>query len=375
MTPFSSIETPAVLVDEAKLEANLLAMQQKADANGVSLRPHVKTHKSLEIGRRQLAHGATGLTVASVDEALVFLSGDVASITIARPVVDVRKFQRLFSHPAAKHADLSIVVDSEQGCEAVSVAAKASGLIVGLLLKIDVGLHRCGLLPSDLRLGGLVQRIVEDPKLEFRGLLSHAGHAYAAQSSTEAAAIAEEERTAILGARDALEAVGIDVPVVSVGATPTVLACNDFSGITEIRPGNYVFLDLLPVRAGVASVQDVSLTVLATVISKNAQYFITDAGSKTLSSDAGVHGMTGTSGFGCAYPVDHYLEEDNELKVDKVSEEHGMILRAGHRLEVGDQVRIIPNHACPVANLAREYNLIGKDGISTFPVDATKCSR
>lgn len=375
MTLFPSIETPAVVVDEAKLEANLQAMQQKANANGISLRPHVKTHKSLEIGRRQLAHGAVGLTVASVDEALVFLAGGVTSITIARPVVDGRKFGRLFSHPAAQHADLSIVVDSELGCEAVSVAAKASGLFVGVMLKIDVGLHRCGVLPSDIRLPGLVQQIVKDAKLEFRGLLSHAGHAYAAQSSIEAAAIAEEERVTILGVRDALEDLGVEVPVVSVGATPTVLSCKDFSGITEIRPGNYAFLDLLPVRAGVASVQDVSLTVLATVISKNAQYYITDAGSKTLSSDAGVHGMTGTSGFGCAYPVDQYLEEDSELKVDKVSEEHGMILRAGNRLQVGDQVRIIPNHACPVANLAREYYLIGENGISTLPVDASKCSR
>lgn len=179
----------------------------------------------------------------------------------------------------------------------------------------------------------------------------------------------------MLVVRDTLLANDVPVPEVSVGATPTVLASTHFEGITEIRPGNYVFLDLLPVRAGVAQQSDIALSILGTVISKNNDYFITDTGSKTLTSDTGVHGMTGTQGFGLAYPLDHYQAADYALIVEKVSEEHGLIRRTGFDLPIGSQVRIIPVHACPVANLAREYVVLDDDQLVTWPVEAAKGSR
>ena len=170
--------------------------------------------------------------------------------------------------------------------------------------------------------------------------------------------------------RDELVTMGIEVAEVSVGATPTVLAAVSFEGITEIRPGNYAFLDLLPIKVGVVAHEDVALSVLATVISKNDEFFIADAGSKTLTSDTGGHGMASAVGFGTAYPVDDYLDQGKALMVAGLSEEHGKLARGHYDLPIGAQVRIIPNHSCPVANLAREYVVFDGDRVESWPIDA-----
>ncbi|MYH18521.1 MAG: alanine racemase [Gemmatimonadetes bacterium] len=372
---FNDVETPAVLLDETRMMGNLRAMQDLADRHGVSLRPHIKTHKSLEIGRRQIALGASGVTVATVDEAQVFIEGGFESITVARPVVSPGKWDRLLSAEKAHGTDLRVVTDSKEGIQVAGERAAAHEQTARLFLKIDVGLHRCGLLPDDPRVGELAGMIHDHDNLEFRGILSHAGHVYGAKSRAEAAEVAETERRTMVAVHDALQSDGLPVREVSVGATPAVLAAERFDGITEIRPGNYVFLDLLPAHVGVAGVADVALTVLATVISRNERYFVTDAGSKTLTSDTGVHGMTGNQGFGLAYPASGFLEPDSEMIVEKVSEEHGMVGRNGLDLAIGSKIRVVPVHSCPVANLARSYAVLTPDGLETWPVDAAGGSR
>ncbi len=371
----NELETPAVLLDETKMMGNLRAMQDLSDRHGVALRPHIKTHKSLEIGRRQIGLGASGVTVATVDEAQVFIEGGFESITVARPVVSPSKWDRLLSAAKAQGADVRVVADSKEGIQVASERSAAHGQTVGLFLKIDVGLHRCGLLPDDPRIGDLAGMIHDHANLAFRGILSHAGHVYGSKSRAEAADVAEAEWRTVVAVRNGLQSDGLPVREVSVGATPAVLATKRFDGITEIRPGNYVFLDLLPVRVGVARVADAALTVLATVISRNERYFVTDAGSKTLTSDTGVHGMTGNQGFGLAYPASRFLEPDGEMIVEKVSEEHGMVGRNGLDLAIGSKVRIVPVHSCPVANLARSYVVLTPDGLETWPVDAAGGSR
>ena len=372
---FNEVETPAVLLDEARMMDNLHAMQDLADRHGVALRPHAKTHKSLEIGRRQVGLGAAGVTVATVDEAQVFIEGGFNSITVARPVVSPSKWDRLLSAARDRGTEIRVVVDSEAGIQVAGERAAAHGKAVGLFLKIDVGLHRCGLPPEDPRIGELARAVLDHGDLDFRGILSHAGHVYGAGSCAEAAGVAEEERRKMVAVRDALQADGIPVPEVSVGATPAVLATKSFEGITEIRPGNYVFLDLLPVRVGVARLTDVALSVLATVISANEHYFVTDSGSKTLTSDTGVHGMTGDQGFGLAYPASGFLDPEREMTVEKVSEEHGMVGRNGCDLPIGSKIRVVPVHSCPVANLARSYVVLTADGLDAWPVDAAGGSR
>ena len=183
------------------------------------------------------------------------------------------------------------------------------------------------------------------------------------------------ERSLMTGVRDTLFDAGISVPEVSVGSTPTVLAAASLEGVTEIRPGNYTFFDLLPIKVGVVQETDVALTVLATIISKNNEFFVTDAGSKTLTSDTGGHGMASADGFGAAYPYDRYLDLDHRLTVAGLSEEHGKLTRDGFDLPVGSKVRIIPNHSCPVANLGRSYTVLDGDRVEVWPVDAAGCSK
>jgi len=370
------VETPATLIELEKLEANLKSMQRLADTNGVALRPHAKTHKSIEIGARQIALGACGLTVATIDEAIVFArEGKVGSITISRPIVSQQKFERLFAELRIVEVDLRIVVDSDRGIAAVSAAADKVGRQVGLFIKVDVGLHRCGVDPHSSQALELARQIERAPHLEFRGLLSHAGQAYAVTTRAEAGEIAEQERLTMLQVRDQLVSGGIAVAEISVGSTPTVLAATSFEGVIEIRPGNYVFFDLLPAKVGVASEADASLSVLATVIGKNDEYFITDAGSKTLTSDTGGHGMVGAQGFGVAYPTDRYLSADHRMLVAGLSEEHGKLTRGDFDLEIGSTVRIIPNHSCPVVNLARELLILDETGLQSWPIDAACSSR
>jgi D-serine deaminase-like pyridoxal phosphate-dependent protein len=369
------METPAVLIDAAQLTTNLESMQRLADENGVALRPHAKTHKSVEIGRRQLALGATGLTVATVEEALVFLANGFKSITVSRPIVSGSALQRLVDAGGQTDAELRVVVDSEEGVRVAAQQTDNVAMTLGVFVKIDVGLNRCGIDPESMAPVELARQISLAPNLYFRGILSHAGQAYAADSAAKAAEIAAVEQGLMLKVRDALLENNIEVPEISVGSTPTVLAASSFDGITEIRPGNYAFLDLLPINVGVATQQDVALTVLATVISKNDQFFVTDAGSKTLTSDAGVHGMSSTKGFGLAYPAEHYLSPAHGLVVAGLSEEHGKLTRSDFDLSIGSKVRIIPNHSCPVANLARHYTVINENGNVTWPIDAGLCSR
>ena len=373
--PLGDLETPAVLLDQEKLESNLANMQRLADRHGVALRPHAKTHKSIEIGRRQLALGAVGLTVATVDEALVFLRGGVDSITLSRPIVSAGAYRRLFSEEGATTANLRIVVDSEAGVDNASQCAVDAGRTLGVFIKIDVGLRRCGVDPSSPAALQLARLIGQRQGLEFRGILSHAGQVYAVDSPAKATEIAETERALMMGVRDTLLDAGIAVPEVSVGSTPTVLAAASMEGVTEIRPGNYTFFDLLPIKVGVVQESDAALTVLATIISSNSEYFITDAGSKTLTSDTGGHGIASADGFGAAYPCDRFLDRDHRLTVAGLSEEHGRLSRTDFDLPVGSRVRIIPNHSCPVANLGRNYTVLDGDRVEVWPVDAAGCSK
>ena len=358
----SQIETPAVIVDRERLLRNLDAVQELAKRRGLRLRPHVKTHKCLEIAQLQLGRGAVGLTASKVDEALVFIDAGIPSITVAYPIVDERKLRRLFAAAKERGTDLRVVVDSRLGVELLSRVARACAFSVGVFIEIDVGLHRCGLSENDPELIGLAQLIRSLAGLRFVGLLSHAGQSYGATGAAEVAAIATEECEILQRVRSNLESAGIAVEEVSVGSTPTVLASETYRGITEIRPGNYAFMDRTPVRLGLASIDQVALTVLTTVVSRNDSFFITDAGSKVLTSDLGAHGTAGAGGYGLAFPLVDAEADSSPLQVVKLSEEHGFIDRRGMNIAVGTKLRIVPNHACPVVNLADELVVVSGGG-------------
>jgi D-serine deaminase-like pyridoxal phosphate-dependent protein len=348
------IETPCILVDHDRLLANIRQMQSKANAHGIRLRPHIKTHKSIAIAKLQIEHGAIGITASKADEALIFISAGIASATIAYPLIEARKIDRLLSAANARGTDVRFIVDSPTGIEAIAAAAIRHNRINDVFLKIDVGLHRCGLQEDNPELLTLAQKLNSNPGLRFLGLLSHAGHAYAAGSVAEVRAIAEEELAILMRVRSRIEDAGIEMREVSIGATPTVLASDNFTGVTEIRPGNYVFLDRTQLRLGVANSSQVALSILATVVSRNSDYFIVDAGSKVLSTDLGPHGTANVTSYGVACALEDYDAQINPMPVVKLSEEHGFVQREGRDIAVGTQLRIIPNHACPVVNLANE---------------------
>ena len=360
-----STETPSVVLDRGRVLRNISRVQRIGDDNHVAVRPHIKTHKCVEVARLQLEAGACGITASKTSEAQVFVEAGVSSVTVAFPVIESSKARRLVEAASPRDCELSFIVDSEVSLEAVERAVAPDDPPVGIYVKIDVGLGRVGLRPDAENLDTLASRAASSPRLEFRGLLSHAGHCYAAAGREAVRKIAESERCQLLAARERLQRSGLEVPELSVGSTPTVLAGGRFDGLDEIRPGNYVFLDLTAVRLGVASLAEVAFTVLASVVSVNETYAIIDAGSKVLSSDLGPHGTGGVRGFGRAFPIDTGIDDatvDSSFPVEKLSEEHGFVRHEGSRLRIGDRVRVVPNHSCPVANLAGWFLVLNEDG-------------
>lgn len=369
-TTVDQLETPQVLIDRERLLANIDRVQKIADRNRVRLRPHIKTHKCIQLAELQLARGAVGITVSKPEEALVFIEhADLASVTVAYPLIAPQKIERLIAAAAERGLEVRVVVDSELALNTAAAAARAFGGKLPVFLEIDVGLHRCGLEESDPRLLQLAQQIVAAPNLQFAGILSHAGHAYGARDRAEVARVAAAECATLNRVAATLRANRFDVLEVSVGSTPTVLASETFDGVTEIRPGNYVFLDATAVRLGIAQLEDVALSVLATIVSANSRFWIIDAGSKILSSDLGAHGSSGNSGYGIALPL--HNSSATPLKVSRLSEEHGWIARTNAPLRIGDRIRLVPNHSCPVANLVDQLTVVsGNDVIDQWPVAA-----
>lgn len=373
MKPFNlDIETPAIVVDHATLVRNIEKAAAMARHGNVRLRPHIKTHKSIEIANLQRTAGAQGITVAKPSEAKLFIEAGFLDVTVAFPLVDTRKIQALVECAGKHAATVSLVVDSIHGVHAIADVATRFGVNLGACLKVDVGLHRCGVDPSGEAAISLVREIADRPALRFLGILSHAGHSYAAPDGDAVHGIATAERNVMSGLAGRLRLAGLPVPDVSIGATPTLWLNDGFAGITEIRPGNYVFMDLTQCSLGVAQPDDIALSVLAMVVSCNDRYAIIDAGSKVLSSDRGPHGSTRLSGYGLA------LREGEDMAsaypVVSLSEEHGFLAHGGRFPKIGERVRILPNHACPVVNLAAELVVEYPDrSHEMWPVDARGC--
>ena len=338
MATIHELETPVAVVDLDVLERNIARMADWAKRHGVRLRPHAKTHKAPAIGRLQLAAGASGLSLAKAGEAEVFADAGFDDIFIAYPSVGADKARRLLA--LADRIRLAVGVDSADGAATLAQAFAAAGRRLEVLLKIDVGYGRVGVAPeAAVELAG---RIADLPGLRLRGVFTHAGHSYFGETPDAVAAIGAAEGRILVEAAAAIRSAGLTADEVSVGSTPTARAVMSSHGVTECRPGNYVFHDASQVSLGTCSIDDCALSVLSTVVSAPApgRAFL-DAGSKTLSSDP-LRPLPGGYGW--------LLGTPSRLK--GLSEEHGWIeAGAGDAFRVGQRVRVLPNHACVVANL------------------------
>lgn len=368
-TSVFDLPTPTVVVEEEIVLANIARIAQLAHAGDVKLRPHVKTHKSIRFAREQLTGGASGITAAKPSEAMVFIEAGIQAVTLAYPLFDPGVVHALLVAALNHGTQLRLIADSHETVAAAARASHELGVRTDVQLKVDVGLHRCGVDPISEAAIQIARAIAGDVNLRFAGLLSHAGHAYGAANAAQVRKIASEERTTMDALRERLEAAGIAVPQISVGSTPTVLLNAGFDGISEIRPGNYIFMDRTQVSLGAARPQDVALTVISSVVSTNQHFAIIDAGSKVLSSDRGAHGSERMAGFGAVTRLDD--PSDEPFVVSRLSEEHGFVPHEGRRLTVGEKLRIVPNHSCAVMNLANSFSLLDASGrCEILPVDA-----
>lgn len=382
-----ALSTPCLLVERDRLTRNLNRMQDKAAANEVALRPHAKTHKTVSLAREQIERGASGLTVATVDELEAFVEAGVDDVRVAYPVTGRQKHQRLAA--GQKNARVSCTVDTVPGAEQASAVHASHDAPLEILLEVDVGHGRCGVPWNDLSTAvPLAQRVVELPGLRLRGLLTHAGQAYAGPhgNETETQAlrrVARKERDRMLSLAGHLAdnkqlaeaGVAPGSFEISIGSTPSMAAFEnverDGFRITEIRPGNYVVHDAMQVALGAATRPDCALTVLTTVVStqtgiNGSNRAFVDAGKKILTTDTGY----GTEGYGIILSDGAEMTPNSTLRVPHLSEEHGWLEGPGtSSLSVGDQLRIVPNHACiTIATQSRLHLVDGLEVIDAWPL-------
>jgi len=366
----TDLRTPQVLIDRPRLEANIARMQAAATARKIRLRPHSKTHKSPVVAWMQIRQGAAGICCAKLGEAEVFAEAGIGDIRLPYPVHPSNADRVLALMDRAR---ISIIVDHPVVARGWSDAMQGAGRTLDVLVKVDVGFHRCGIDPDAPDAIAFLRDIAALPGLRFRGLLSHAGHGYHAGSEDELRRTAKTEAAIHARLAAAAQAAGIPIDEISVGATPTARYSLDEPGVTEMRPGNYVYLDRAQVALNAATLDDCAMSVMATVVSKPAaDRIILDCGSKTLSSDA-ARGFTKPDGYGAVFADLEARTPDGTLLVERLSEEHATVrvTSGSTRLQPGDRVRVLPNHACAVSNLLDQVYLVdGPQVVDTLDIAA-----
>jgi D-serine deaminase-like pyridoxal phosphate-dependent protein len=340
---FRELSTPALTVDLDVLERNLSRMAELCRRQGVGLRPHTKTHKTVEVSRLQLAQGAVGLTVAKVGEAEVMAAAGLDDILVAFPIMGEEKLRRLAA--IARSRRLLVSLDSEAAARELSRAAAAQEATLGVLVEFDAGAHRCGLDPGP-SLVELAKAIEKLPGLKFRGLMSFFGSVWGTEEQRRAEAVLVAER--VVRALAAFREVRMEVEIVSGGSTPSAEFAHLIPGLTEIRPGTYAYNDLNTYYQGACALEDCAVRVAVTVVSTAVPgRAIIDAGSKTFSSD--LLGSGPKFGYG-------YVMEAPDAPIIKLNEEHGHldITHSQHQFQVGEVVTVIPNHVCTTVNMHDE---------------------
>jgi len=356
------LETPALLLDEAQMDRNIARMRDQVRKLGVTFRPHVKTHKCIEVARRMMESPEGPITVSTLKEAEYFAGQGVKDILYAVCISPNK-----LDHVAALQdcgVRMQIILDSVEAANFVAEHANKTDRQYNVLIEIDSDGHRSGVAPDSPDLIDIAQTL-ERAGLPVRGVMTHAGSSYDCKSTEEIRAMAEQERAAIVQAAERIRAAGMACPVVSLGSTPTALFASSLEGVTELRAGVFVFFDLFMAGLGVCRTHEIALSVLATVIGhqKDKGWTILDSGWMAMSRDRGTAKQRVDQGYGVVCDIDGKPLQDFIL-VD-ANQEHGVMARrpgsTGEplHLPVGTQLRILPNHACSTAAQYGYYNVIG----------------
>jgi D-serine deaminase-like pyridoxal phosphate-dependent protein len=344
------LDTPCLLVDLDRLDANIAGWQAAVSAGGAALRPHIKTHKIPAIAHMQLSAGARGITAAKLAEAEVFAANGCDDIFIAYPIAGPIKWRR--AAELARSCTLTIGVDNMIGARGLSAAAVAAATTIRVRAEVEQGLNRSGIAPE--KLISFCAELSQLPGIELDGIFTYRSIFFPGADKMTHEQAARNEGEVMVAFAEQLRAAGIPINSISVGSTPTAIAAAAVPGITEVRPGTYVFGDYMMAESGSMSYDAVALSVLCTVVSRPAADLATiDGGSKTFSGDI----------WPAAFGLRGYARAlDGAAFVERMSEEHGVVrLSSGFSPQIGDRIAFHPIHVCTVVNLSDE--LIGvRDG-------------
>ncbi len=365
-SPFDEFDTPRLILDQDRLHRNAQRMRAIADGHGVLLRPHVKTNKCHEIAEIATAGRRSGITVSTLNEVEYFARAGYSDILYAVGITP-NKFPRVESLTRDEGADILLLTDSINVLEAADAYARLREIHFYFLIEIDCGEHRCGVAPGSDAVTAMARYAAASPNLDFRGVLTHAGHSYGSDDPIAIRETAAQEVGSAVQAAARIRECGIEVPIVSIGSTPTVLYAPSMAGVTEVRPGVYLFFDLAQFSRGICGRDDIALSVLATVIGHNrtVNSLSLDAGALALSKDLGAN--TFLPGIGYGQVCDAVtLDPLGSLTVGAVHQEHGTVKLPApewfDRLPIGAMVRILPNHACMTAAAYDRY-LVLENGV------------
>ena len=346
----AAADTPEIVIDLDVVRANIVRAAGMAREAGVSVRPHVKTHKLPQIAWLQVEAGAVGVQVAKLGEAEVMAAAGIEDILVGYPVVGAGKLGRLCD--LAGRVSVTVTVDSREVAEGISRAAADRGLVIRALLELDTGMHRLGVPPGPAAVE-LAERIESLPGLGLAGVFTHEGHVYTqGRDMVEKERLTRESCAAAVGVAEELRGRGMAAPVVSVGSAGTFRFSIRCPGVTEVRPGTYVFNDRSQIAQGAATDDDLAAFAIATVVARPApDRLVLDAGSKVLTSDRMLV-PDAPGSFGRVWGHDSW-------DVVALSEEHGIVeVPPGAEVRVGDRVAIVPNHICPAINLASTVTVV-----------------
>jgi len=364
--PLAALDTPAAVIDLARMQRNIERMQQRMNALGVRFRPHVKTSKCAPVARAQARAGAEGITVSTLKEAAQFYADGFNDILYAVGMVAAKLPQALALR--RQGCDLKIITDSVASAEAIAAFGREQGEKFEVWIEIDSDGHRSGIKPGEAALLD-VARVLRNGGMLMGGVMTHAGSSYDLNTPEALAAMAEQERAACVQAAERLREAGFACAVVSVGSTPTALSAAQLDGVTEVRAGVYVFFDLVMHNIGVCTTDDIALSVLTTVIGHQPEkgWAIVDAGWMAMSRDRGTQKQQHDFGYG------QVCDAEGEVLAGYVlsgaNQEHGILSREGapdtdiaKRFPIGTQLRILPNHACATGAQHPEYHALAENG-------------